>query len=51
MGDILPLLNNVINIPGVTVPETEGLTDVPEIVKTVPEVILLFCATKLGFIV
>ena len=42
IGDIEPLVNNVKNIPGVTVPDTDGFTDVADIVKTVPDVIPLF---------
>jgi hypothetical protein len=50
-GCKLSVLNNVKNIPGVTVPETEGSIVVADSVITFPDVIPEFCITKLGFIV
>jgi hypothetical protein len=50
-GCKLSVLNNVKNIPGVTVPETEGSIVVADNVITFPDVIPEFCITKLGFIV
>jgi len=50
-GLIDDCVNNVINIPEVTVPETEGLTDAVEIVNVLPDVNVVLSTTKLGFIV
>ena len=50
-GDIEFVLNKVNIIPGVTVPETEGLTELLLMTNVVPEPKVLLATLKLGLIV